>query len=160
MTPAVSYPVHERLVDEGQERAWINEEARQLLRQLREAVNATSPFRKTAVTDGAGTYQRVWTSETLPTNAAWQVVAYVVLCAASGTFQAAGYTLAATFRSSAGTVAQVGATTSTHSAESAAAIDARFAVDAANRVVYLEARDDAASPMNVTATIQVVEAVQ
>lgn len=148
----------ERPVDEKSLLEWVNRELIPLARQLRQAVNFETGERKTATTGGAGAYARVWTSEALPTDGTWLCIADVSAVTTSGTFQAAGYVLAATFRSSSGTVAQVGATSTLHSAESVAAIDARFGVDAANRQVYLEARDDAATAMTVTAVVRTLEA--
>ncbi len=147
--------VRETPVSEQTIPRWANEELLPLLRQLRQAVNACAIERTTATSDGAGTYVRLWTSPALPTDACWHCE---VLIAGVSAVASAGYALAASFASQASVVAQVGATTVIASHESAAAIDARFGVDAVTRVVYVEVRDDAVVPMLWTAVTQTHEA--
>lgn len=151
--------VRETPVSEKGVPAWANEELLPLLRQLRNAVNASAVERSTVTTGGAGAYARLWTSPPMPTDSTWHIEALVSgTDSAAGGSQHAGYALAATVGSTAGAVAQVGATTTIAAHESAAGIDARFGVDAAERVVYLEARDAGAAPMDFVAVTQTSEA--
>lgn len=136
---------------------FINREATVLLRQLRTFANALGTEVNSADSLGAGAYVRVWTSDALPTDAAWTITANVVGVSTSGAAQRASYGLAGLFESTAGTISQIGATTSLWTIESAAACNARFGVDATNRVIYVEARDDAVSPMRWTAVTAINE---
>lgn len=153
----VATPVSERSVEQDGVLFWINKEAAPALRSARAALNFATVSRDTVTTDGAGTYAELWRSEALPTDGCWLVYADVVGVTTTGTAQRAAYFLRAAFESTAGTVAQVGATAS-DAFESTAAINARFAVDATNRQVYLEARDDGASPMYFVGRVSVMEA--
>jgi len=153
------FPVSDQPVGEKSILSWINGEAQKVLRQLRTFANFLGWERKEAVTAGAGAYVTVWTSTALPTNGTWNVSANVTGVTISGTAQRAGYVLHGTFEATAGVVAQVGSTTTAHSAESAANCNARFGVDTTNRTVYVEARDDGASPMRYVAVVAVNEAV-
>lgn len=136
---------------------WINEEAQPLFRQIRAAINFFSSERHTANSLGAGAYVRVWTSDAMPTNGVWSVKAYVVGRSTSGAVQWAVYEKYIVAGSASGTVTSLVALTNIISQESAAAIDARLVIDTTNRLVYLEARDDATSPMKWTAVVQVHE---
>lgn len=137
---------------------WVNEEVKPLVRQMREALNACAIERSSATSDGAGTYVRVWTSPAMPTDAAWHIEALVAgMDAVAGIGQRAGYALAGSFASVAGVVSQIGATTVLASHESAAGMDTRLGVDATERVVYLEACDNALGAMNWSAVTQTHE---
>jgi len=159
MKLTVPFPVSDRTVEEKGILPWINGETQKLLKQLRAALNYRGSERATAATAGAGAYVTVWTSDALPTDACWSIVAHVVAVSVSGAAQRAGYVLSGTFESTAGVVAQVGTDTVISTHESAAAINARFGVDATARTIYVEARDDATSPMNVTVVVHVNEAL-
>ena len=137
---------------------WVNQEASVLLRQIRTALNARVQATGSAATDGAGTYAKLWESEAMPTDGTWLLEARAVGVTTSGAAQRAAYLLSAAVESTAGTCAQIGATTST-AYESAAACDARFRVDATARTVIFEARDNATSPMTYTGVVWVFEAV-
>jgi hypothetical protein len=140
--------------------SWANREVVPFLKQARAGLNARAIFRATCATDGAGTYQRLWTSAALPSDATWTIEAVCAGTASTaGASKHAGYTLAATFASTAGTVSQVGTTTTIAAHESDAGINVRFGVNAADRYVYLEACDDATAAMSFVAVVYVAEAV-
>jgi hypothetical protein len=140
-------------IKEGNLLSWVNNEAQRLLRQLRSGANSVLTERTECATLGAGAFVRLWESAALPTAAAWGVRTTVTGVSTSGAAQRADYELAASFESTAGTVAQVGTTTTVHSAESTAAINARFGATA--RTIYVEVRDDATSPMHWVAHTRV-----
>lgn len=96
----------------------------------------------------------------MPTNGVWGVAASVVGVTTSGAAQGAFYEVKIGVQSTAGVVAAISVGSFLSLAiESAAAINARFTVDAAARTVSLEARDDAVSPMRWTAVVQLSEAL-
>lgn len=151
--------ISDRPVSKDRLEDWANDEVIPLLKQIRQALNAQLRERPTSVvTAGGGAYTRLWTSDAMPTNAAWWVAADISAVSTSGAFQAAGYLLTGLFRSSAGVVAAVGVPGPVVQSESAVLIDARFGVDAGNRKVYLEGRDDAASPMRFVTLVRLLEA--
>jgi len=155
----VPFPVSDKPIEQGGLLYWVNSEAQKLFRQIRTFANALAVERKTADTAGDGAYVRIWESDAMPTNACWAVVANVVGVTKSGTAQRASYGIAGTFQSTSSTVAQVDTDTTLWSDESTAAINARFGVDTASRTVYVEVRDDGASPMRFSAVVQVNEAL-
>ena len=138
--------------------AFVNVDGAKVWQQLRAAANMLSRSSGTADTAGGGAYVTAWESDAMPTNATWRVTANVTGISISGTAQQASYLVTGTFISVAGAVSQLGATTSLSSHESAAACDARFAVDATARTVAVEVRDDAASPMRWTVVVETNEA--
>lgn len=149
-------PVTEK--PEGVGRA-LNREILPVVRALREVANFRSKEKRSATTAGAGAFTRVWTSDVLPTDATWLVMAWVAgTSAVAGGTPFAGYLLAASFSSQAGVVSQIGATAVLVSQETDAAVDCRFAVDAVNRQVAVEARDNAVTAMSFTAVVEVTGA--
>lgn len=161
MKLAAAFPVSDRAVPAEKEDIgyWVNKEAIPLSKQVRTAINTLGREKISAVTSGTGAYVRIWESDAtfLPSNACWTILARVSGISISGAAQRAGYGLAATFQSTSGAVAQVGTDSFLWANESVAAIDVRFGVDAPNRVVFIEARDDAVSPMRFTATVETLE---
>lgn len=152
-----AFPVSPKPVEDGQQLPFINDELLKLLPQLRTFANMLSWEKKTASTAGAGAYVSLWTSEVMPSDAAWVITAWTDGISSSGAAQQAGYVFAGTFVSVAGAVSQLGATSSLLSNESAAAIDAKFTVDAVGRTIAVQVRDDAASPMRFTGVIATLE---
>ncbi len=159
MRATVPYPVSPVDVDEDNVVDWINDEGRTVLGQGRAALNYLGTERVTCVTAGAGVFVRLWTSHALATNSAITVSVNVVGVSTSGAAQRAGYLLFGTFESTAAVVAQVSTTASLASHETNAGIDCRLVVDTTNRQVYLEARDNATSPMRFVGVVQVNEAL-
>lgn len=159
MRLTVSTAIPDQPIADGAIARWLNREGLPVLRQLRAFANFLFSDRKTAITAGGGAYTRIWTSGEMPTDGTWLIIANVTGVSVSGAAQRAGYVLSSTFQSTSGTCAQVGAATTVASHESAAAIDARLAVDTTNRVVYLEARDDGTSPMRFVAVVSTNEAL-
>lgn len=157
MNATVTAPVSDRGVSEDSVIPWVNREAIPVLRQLRQAANYASCERQEADSAGDGNYVTVWTSPAMPTDATWQVTAHVVGVSISGAAQRASYMLVRAVESTAGTVAAIAATTTIASAESAGACDARLQVDASGRTVYVDARDDATSPMRWVAVVHIHE---
>jgi hypothetical protein len=133
-------------------RHWVVKEARELLSQLRRSVNGLNaePINPPVVSDGAGTYSVLWTSGEMPQEAVWEIRAHIV--GASTTIQAS-YSLVCVVQSAAGVCSKVMPEAFDHAHESAVACDARVTVDATNRVVTIEARDDAAVAMTWTGTV-------
>jgi len=158
MKLSVPSALSERAITQDGLLSWINDEAVRVLRQVRQLANYFFTERKQVNTAGDGAYTRIWTSSALPTDACWVLTADVAAVSTSGAAQRAAYEIRATVESTSSAVAQVGSTTSVSAHESTASIDARFAVDGTLRVVYLEGRDDATSPMRFTAVIRVNEA--
>lgn len=157
MKLTVPFPVSDRPVEESGVLSFINNELIKLLRQVRAALNFTGSDRASAGSAGAGAFVTVWTSVAMPNDAVWNVVANVTGISTGGIAQQAGYILAGTFASVAGVVSQIGTSTVIHSAESAAAIDARFGTG--SRSVFVEARDNAVSPMRWIVVTEVLEAL-
>ena len=133
-------------------RAWLQKEARDLFLQLRRGMNALNPepISPPVVSDGAGTYSVLWTSGEMPQDAVWTVVADIN--GTSATVRAS-YQLRGAFASVAGVCSQIFPTAFDHLYESAAACDARFTVDTTNRVITVDARDDAVVAMTWTGTV-------
>lgn len=156
MKPSVEQAVSDRPVVERVLESWVNRELTPLLREIRSVLNMRGVSKGEADGTTLSAYATVWTSAEMPTDATWNVEAFVVGCAqAAGGAQHASYVLTGTFQSVAGTVSQLGATTSVASAESNAAIDARFGV--ADRTVYIEARDDGVGLMSWVAVVATTE---
>ena len=135
---------------------WVNRQLIPLIKEIRAVLNMRGVEKASVTTTALGAYARLWTSVALPTDCTWSVEAYVVGTGPASGSQHASYVLTAGFSSTAGTVAQIGATTTT-ATESDAAIDARFAVDAPNRQIYLEARDDGVALMSFAAVLATTE---
>lgn len=128
-----------------------NRETKPLLEQLRTAANAISRERLTGTSDGAGTYLVLWTSQELPQDCEWTILARV---SGVGGSNRSSYWLVQSVTSIAGTVSAFGPTTVLHSQENAVGADARFTVDAVNRVVTVDARDDAVTAMYWTVVVE------
>lgn len=130
-----------------------DEELSRLTGQMRGAMNArysAGPF--TLTTAATATLATIWTSDDIPTNAAWEVDALVVGISSDG-LQAARYHLSALFRrASGGSIAQVGATSAVVSIEDAAGFNAAFTTS--GNAVLLQVRDDGVSTMNWSAHIE------
>lgn len=133
-----------------------NKGTKPLLEQLRTAANAVGRERATGTSDGAGTWLVLWTSDTLPQDCIWDVEARVAGVATASSKRAT-YRLIQSVISVAGTIAAFGATTVIHTNENAAACDARITVDVANRVVTVDARDDAVTAMYWTTVVETTE---
>lgn len=133
-------------------RHWVVKEARELLSQLRRSVNGLNaePINPAVVSDGAGTYSVLWTSGEMPQDAVWTVVADIN--GTSATVRAS-YQMRGVFASVAGTCSQLLPTAFDHIYESAAGCDCRFTVDTTNRVITVDARDDAVVAMTWTGTV-------
>lgn len=161
MRLAAQHPVTSREIKGDGMQRFVNDELLKVLRAVRSGVNALNPERHVARTDGQGTYVRIWQSDELPTNCMYSVVADVVGVTALGyAAERAHYRLVGSFQAITA-VAQVGGTTTVHSYESAAGINARFGVDATARAVYLEVRDNGGdSVMQFTAVITQNEGLQ
>lgn len=136
----------------------VNKELRASMREVRKSVNALNaePIYPAVVSDGAGTFAVLWTSAEMPQDGVWIVQATVV---GIGATQRAAYQLTRGFYSTAGTCASLTAAAILLQGETAVGCDARFVLDTVNRVVTVEARDDAAEAMNWTGTVQTFEAV-
>lgn len=130
----------------------INDEVFPLARQIRKALNERYTASFIVATNGDGAWTNIWTSPEVEQDRAWLVEAHVV---ALGSTETASYIRRATFRDTAGTLAQVGATSAEYSEESAAAIDVRFAVSGST--VLLDVRDDAVNAFDFAAHITVYE---
>jgi hypothetical protein len=153
--PTVATAVSARPVDDKGVVDWANREVVPVLSQVRDAVNVVGTQRVTGRTAGAGAYLKIWQSSDLPTDAAWNVSAYVTaMAAAPGGPERAAYFLGGLVSSVAGAVALVG-TTTVYAQETTAAIDARFGVLA--RGAYLEVRDAGAGMMDFVAVVDVAE---
>lgn len=157
MKPTVSQGLTDRPVPEGQEREAMNTEVLPVLRATRDAANFRATFRtSTSTSDSLSAYKRAWESEQVPTTGIWKVEAHAVgLDTAGG---GCGYHKEAIFQHVAGVPAQVGATASLASQETAAAFDGRFGVDATANTVYFEVRDNGVAATFVT-VVHVLEVV-
>lgn len=141
--------------DAGALEAFVNRELRPWMGEARRGLNARGIERPVpVVSDGAGTYAVLWTSPELPSDCTWTVEADV---AGVGGAERAAYRMLQTVTSIGGLVAALGAPTLVHGVETAAACAARIQVDAVNRWVTVEARDDAATAMQWTAVVQTHE---
>jgi hypothetical protein len=146
--------VSDLAVSEAKLESWANKETRPLLRQLRTAANAKGIERATATSDGAGTYITAWTSPELPSDCGWTVTADVT--GVGGTVRA-NYRITQDVSSTAGTVAALAPNLLELYVESDAACDARITVDAVNRVVTVDVRDEATTPMSWTVIVSTGE---
>lgn len=151
-TATVERGISNRSANEKGLLPFINDELVPLARQIRTALN--TPYRAafSITTAGDGAWTNIWTSAEVELDRAWFVEVQVVAVAATDT---AAYVRRATFRDTAGTLAQQGTTSSEYTEESAAACDVRFAVSGST--VLIDVRDDAASAFNFTASVSVLE---
>lgn len=158
MRPTVATAVADRPVATGEAvalEAFVNRELRPWMKESRRGLNARGIERpEPVVSDGAGTYAVLWTSPELPEDCTWTIEADV---AGVGGAERAAYRMLQTVTSIASTVAALGASTLVHGVETAAACAARIQVDAVNRVVTVEARDDGLTAMQWTAVVQTHE---
>jgi hypothetical protein len=154
--PTVTQAVSDRPVDQEDLVDWVNREATPVLAQLRKAANAVGSYQATGRTTGGGGYLTIWTSPELPADATWCVGGSVAaMAAAPGGGERAAYLVYCMVTSIAGVVTITGAS-SLYSAETNAAIDARFGVT--GRTAYLEVRDAATAVMDFVAVIEITEA--
>lgn len=140
----VTTPVSERQLAKPEELVpWANKEILPLLRESRGALNQVSAGAFTLSTAGTGAFTTVWTSDAMPTNSTWHVRATVNGMSTAGAPQQAAYVREAYFANVAGVVAQVGATASISTFETAAACDVQFVVS--GQTALLQVRDDGVS---------------
>lgn len=148
MRPTVDTAISERSVDTADKRKLetvVNKELLPFARKGRRGLNARSIDRSEPITsDAAGTYAVAWTSDTLPQDCHWGLEAHIEGYSATVW---ARYVLVAGFKSTSGTIAATFPQAFAQTYESAAACDARFSIDATNRVITLDVRDDAVVAM-------------
>ncbi len=143
MKATVEQAVSDRPVKEDDLTFWANKEVIPLLKKLRDAVNQIVAGAFTLTTAASGAFTNIWTSDPVPTDTTWGVRVRVVGHSTAGAAQTADYGRVATFRNTAGTVAQVGATQSLWSIETAAAMDVR--VQVSGQTIQVDVRDDGVS---------------
>lgn len=149
LRPAVAQSLSQQDVpteDAERLRHAVNKEIRPVLQQARKSLNALNaePISPAVTTDGAGTYAVLWTSGEMPQDGKWAIHSHVEGDSAT---VYAGYKVHQYFRSLAGTITAVSPLAVDSMVESAAACDVRFSIDSTNRVITLDARDDAAAAM-------------
>lgn len=136
----------------------VNKEIRPALREARKSLNALNAERidPAVSSDGAGTFTTIWTSGEMPQDGVWVVHATVV---GIGATQRAAYQMSRAVYSTAGVCSSLTAAAMHLQGETAVGCDARFVLDTTNRVVTVEARDDAAEAMSWTGTVQTFEVI-
>ena len=158
MRPTVDLPISDRAVKTDDPKTLervVNREVMPFLSRARKGLNARSIDRPDPVTsDGAGTYAVAWTSDTLPQDAHWGLEAHIEGYSATVW---ARYVLVAGYKSTAGTIAATFPQAFAQTYESAAACDARFSIDATNRVITLDVRDDAVAAVQWTVVVHTSE---
>lgn len=111
MKQTVAQGVSQRAVRDGDFETWANKEVLPFLKEARRGLNAKYVERVSYTTAGTGTAETLWTSDELPTGALITIEATVVAFSPSGP-EAYALGDVATFYNPAGTVSQVGSTTS------------------------------------------------
>lgn len=130
---------------------FMNRELIPLARDMRTAHNLEAVQQFTLSTAATGAFATIWTSDPMPTDSTWHVV---VKCQGRSPTQACAYVREAYFANVAGVVAQVGATASISTFETAAAADVQFLVS--GQTVLFQCKDDAATTFQWKATITVL----
>ncbi|MDQ3097607.1 MAG: hypothetical protein M3Q61_05515 [Chloroflexota bacterium] len=134
--------------------AWVNREARPLLKALRTSMNDDywGVFETTTVATGVAA--AIWTSDAVPTNAVWLVEVRVVGFKTGGASQRAAYIRRATVYNNAGTVGQQGVTSAEYTEESAGACNCTLAVS--GQTVVCSVTDDGTNTFEWLASVHVV----
>lgn len=144
MKSTVTRALSERQVkDKDDVVPFLNKEGIPLLREFRAAHNQIVAQVITVSTAATAAFTTIWTSDAMPTNSAWHVLVTCSALTTAGAAQHCAYVREAYFANTAGTVAQVGGTTSISTYESAAAADVQFTVS--GQTVLFQVKDDGAS---------------
>lgn len=147
-------PISPREVDEKTVVPFLNKELRPFLREARDAANAEYHSTRTVSTAATGTYTNIWTSDSMPTDSAWDVRCVVLARATAGAAQRASYEICGLFYNVAGTVSQQGTSTLTYEEESAAGMNVRLQVS--GQTVQLDVLDDGISTIAWVARIHIL----
>ncbi len=152
MNATVPWPIRTRAVGQGEAMRWINFEALPVMRQMRQALNATyqAPFFTT--TAGTGVATPIWASSPdIADGTAWLVEATVM--ARSGTSARSAWVIRGLFYND-GTVTQEGVTDAVYT-QSAAAFAVAFAIDGNH--IGVTVTDDGALTVEWQSWIEVKE---
>jgi len=154
MRPTVDLAISDRAVKTDDAKTLervVNKELVPFASRARKGLNAKSIDRPDPITsDGAGTYAVAWTSDTFPQDGSWQLEADIEAFSATVW---ASYKLVASYHSVSGTIAVAFPQAFERTYESAAACDARYTIDATNRVITLDVRDDAVAACQFTCVV-------
>ena len=152
MKTTVGRALSERLVSSQDEvLTYLNRELIPLARDMRTVHNLEAVQQFTGATTATGTFQTLWTSDPMPTNSTWHVMVKCSARSISGAAQQCAYVREAYFANVAGVVAQVGATASLSTFETAAAADVQFLVS--GQTVLFQFQDDGVSAFAWKATV-------
>jgi hypothetical protein len=158
MRPTVDIAISDRAVKTDDAKTLervVNKELVPFASRARKGLNARGIDRTDPVTsDGAGTYAIAWTSDTFPQDAHWGLEAHIEGYSATVW---ARYVLVAGYKSTSGTIAATFPQAFEQIYESAAACDARYTIDATNRVITLDVRDDAVAALQWTVVVYTSE---
>ena len=135
-------------ISQWQETRSSEKEKATIVNRLRDQALLQYGFQATGDSDGAGTYLTLWQA-TVPQNSTWCIDAKVV---GRGTASGAAYEIAVALQDYGGTLTIISGAPQTYvSLESAAAMDATFAVS--GHSVLFKVRDDATQAMTWTVVI-------
>lgn len=152
MKTTVGRALSERLVGDNDEVVtFLNRELIPLARDMRTVHNLETVQQFMGSSAGTGVFTTLWTSDPMPTDSAWHVTVKCSARSTSGAAQQCAYVREAYFANVAGAVAQVGATASISTFETAAAADVQFLVS--GQTVLFQVKDDGASVFAWKATV-------
>lgn len=155
MKSTVTRALSERQVkDKDDVVPFLNKELIPLAREFRGALNQVVARVVTLTTAATATFTTIWTSDAMPTTSAWHVKVVCTAITSAGVAQRCAYVREGYFSNTAGVVAQVGATASISTFESAAAADVQFAVS--GQTVLFQVKDNGASTFEWKARVTVL----
>ena len=153
-TTTVPRGVSPRYVKPKELEVWANREVIPLLGQLRGVANYRTTQKFYTTTAGDGAWTTVWQSEQMGRNQVWALEASLV--GTGGTQRWGANVTGGAEASSAGVVTILGSNV-TPAFETASTISAQVIVDAINRAVLLQVRDNGAEAMTFTAVVSILE---
>lgn len=152
MKTTVGRALSERLLGDADEVVtYLNRELIPLARDMRVAHNLEAVQQFTLTTAATGAFATIWTSDPMPTDSTWHVVAK---CTGRSASRNCAYVREAYFANIAGSVVQIGATASISTFESAVAADVQFLVS--GQTVLFQVKDDTSGTFLWKATITVL----
>lgn len=130
---------------------FLNKELVPVVREMLDVHNVRSAVDVDLVTAGTGAFTAIWTSDPMPSGAAWHLAATAL---GRGASESAVYAREAFFINNGSGPAQVGVTRDVSTFETAAGADIRFAVVGSQ--IALQVQDDGTQPYVWTASVSIL----
>lgn len=130
---------------------FLNKELVPVVKEMRDVLNVRSSTDVDMVTNGTGAYTTIWTSDVMPSGAAWHIHATAL---GRGSTDSAVYAREAFFVNNGSGPSQVGATLAVSTFETAAGADIRFVIS--SNQVQLQVQDDGTQPYLWIASVSIL----